>query len=777
MATKQKKLDVDLSEDSPQSQATQIILQLLEKSVPMKLDALEQISGLDSNTFQETLKYLLDEGRLLINNAGLVIDTVKANLIVGVIQLNRSGLGFVLCKDGSSSDLLLDATESSKVLPGDIVLVKKIASRRNESKEKTYAEIVEVIKRPMTRIVGRIRIQKKIGILVPEDSRIYKEFTVDPGHMLGAQYGQVVVGEISNLGPLPNYPSCRIVEVLGDIDDPGMEIEIAVRKFEIPHEFSEATKKEIQTFSDQVTRTDLRNRIDLRDIPFVTIDGVDARDFDDAVYCKPLGPTRGWRLLVAIADVSHYVCPGSAIDLDAQSRTTSVYFPRRVIPMLPEELSNGLCSLNPSVDRCVLVCDAIVRPTGIVKAYQFYPAVMRSVARLTYDDVWAAIQNPKGSQAVQMVDVFRHVLDLYELFQVLLTARTSRGAMDFETTETYIVANEQGKIEQILPRERTDAHRLIEELMLVANTCASDFLLRNKVPCLYRVHEPPSEERIEKLRKYLNPLGLTLEGGVKPTTMDYSSLLQKIKDRPDKAVLQTAVLRSMQQAYYTPHNQGHFGLSYSAYTHFTSPIRRYPDLLVHRAIRAIVSDTKYVPKLLVPLNETGNFANIRSADEQKVANPEIQTWEKLGTLCSNGERRADEASYDVVAWLKCYYMKSHIGMVYQGTISSVAPFGIFVLLDDLYVEGSIHISELGADYYEYDEARSRLVGTRTREIFSVGDQVTIRVLSCDLDLRRIDFQLIDRSYSSKYKSKKRTRVGVSTQRSNSKTRRQRKGKY
>ena len=677
----------------------------------------------------------------------------EAHVYRGVVQGHRDGYGFLIC-DEDVPDLFITEEEMTKVLPGDVVEAISLSS---DARGRQIAEIQKLIKRRMTKIVGRLTLgRNKLGriisaVVTAEDIRITHRFTLEPNTVSKEMDGKIVVVEPNETGLFEDDAKwsaikSKLVEVLGDIEDPGMEIEIAVRKFNLPHQFSEANKAEIAKFSDHVTKADLRNRVDLRDIPFVTIDGADARDFDDAVFCLPVERKKGWyRLLVAIADVSHYVKPGSAIDKDAQLRTTSVYFPRRVIPMLPEELSNGLCSLNPHVDRCTMVCDSVISPEGEVTAYQFYPAVIRSAARLIYDDVWAALQDPNGPAAAAMDHVLGNVQDLYDLFKILLKSRTLRGAMDFETVETYIVANEQGKIEKILPRERNDAHRLIEEMMLVANTCAADFLLKNKAPCLFRIHEPPSEDRLEKARAALAQFNVRLGGGSIPSPSDYCEALDQIRDRPDKAAIQMILLRSMQQAVYSPHNVGHFGLAYEAYTHFTSPIRRYPDLLVHRAIRGVLRGRKYVPKILVSPDEVDVPIQTRELivkeGEDKPKVPHIEVWEKLGLLCSANERRADEASYDVMGWLKTYYMEQHIGEVYKGIISGVSPFGIYVTLDDLYVDGAIHVSNLGREYFEYSESANALIGQDSGQRYSVGTPVVVKVVRCDLDARRIEFSI------------------------------------
>jgi ribonuclease R len=509
---------------------------------------------------------------------------------------------------------------------------------------------------------------------------------------------------------------------------------------------------------DKVPAKDRKDRIDLRDVPLVTIDGEDARDFDDAVYCEPakVGRGKGWRLLVAIADVSHYVQTGSAIDIDAYDRATSVYFPRRVIPMLPEKLSNGLCSLNPDVDRLCMVCDMLVNAKGDVHAYQFYPAVMHSHARFTYTEVAAILGNTRGPEAIKRKERVTDLMNLQDVYKALLASRAVRGAVDFETTETQIVCDESGRIEKIVPRVRNEAHRLIEEAMLAANVCSADFIQQGKHPGLFRVHEGPTAEKKDILRNYLKALGLGLSISDDPHTSEFQKIAQATKDRPDAQQIHTMLLRSMQQAIYTPVNSGHFGLAYEAYTHFTSPIRRYPDLLVHRVIKAILLGRTYaLPSLPVPGEAHAKLSKrLEKSRAAKGDSPESQAprvrmsaadqraWEAAGLHCSANERRADEASRDVEAWLKCKYMREHLGEEYGGVVSAATSFGIFVTLDSLYVEGLVHITELGGEYFRFDELRQELRGERTGIRYAIGSRVQVQVSRVDLDGRKIDFRLV-----------------------------------
>ena len=641
------------------------------------------------------------------------------------------------------------------VLHKDRVKVRVVRSDRKGRPEGRVLEITERSNQP---IIGRLLFESGIWIVAPEDKRYGQDVMIPKAATGPAKPGQVVVVELTEPPSLFGQPVGRVKEVLGEIDDPGMEIEIAVRKYSVPHEFSEACIALARTLPDKVQPQDKRQRVDLTDVPLVTIDGEDARDFDDAVYCEPTkvgrgkSALKGWRLLVAIADVSHYVQTGSAIDIDAYDRATSVYFPRRVIPMLPEKLSNGLCSLNPEVERLCMVCDMVVTEDGEVSAYQFYPAVMWSHARFTYTEVAAILANTRGPEALKRKDRVADLINLHDVYNALLKSRARRGAVDFETVETQIVCDEVGHIERIVPRTRNDAHKLIEEAMLAANVCSADFISQSKHAGLFRVHEGPTPEKKEILRNYLKVTGVGLTISDDPSPGEFQAIANATKDRPDSAQIHSMLLRSMQQAIYTPVNGGHFGLAFDAYTHFTSPIRRYPDLLVHRVIKAILGKTKYkLPSLPTPGEahaklsrrlEKGAVAKEKDGEKPKKLSPETQAWQAAGLHCSANERRADEASRDVEAWLKCKYMHEHLGEEFSGVVSSVTSFGIFVTLDAMYVEGLVHITELGGEYYRFDEARQELRGERSGMRYAIGSRVQVQVSRVDLDGRRIDFRLL-----------------------------------
>ncbi len=674
--------------------------------------------------------------------------------IEGQVQGHRDGHGF-LVRDDSEPDIYLPANEMRAVLHKDRVKVRVV---RFDRKGRPEGRVVEILERPEQPIIGRLLQESGIWLVAPEDKRYGQDVLIPKGATGSAKPGQVVVVELTEPPALYGQPVGRVTEVLGEIDDPGMEIEIAVRKYSVPHEFSDACLEQAKGLPDKVRAQDRKGRVDLRDVPLVTIDGEDARDFDDAVYCLPtkVGRGKGWRLLVAIADVSHYVQTGSAIDIDAYDRATSVYFPRRVIPMLPEKLSNGLCSLNPDVDRLCMVCDMLVTTKGEVHAYQFYPAVMHSHARFTYTEVAAILANTRGPEATRRKERVQDLIHLHDVYRALLASRQVRGAVDFETTETQIVCDESGRIEKIVPRVRNDAHKLIEEAMLAANVCSADFIQQGQHPGLFRVHEGPTPEKKDILRNYLKALGIGMGLSDDPHTSEFQKIAEATKDRPDAQQIHTMLLRSMQQAIYTPINSGHFGLAYEAYTHFTSPIRRYPDLLVHRVIKSILEGQKYeLPALPTPgeahaklskrlqKNKPGQQGG-RAARLPKVrmTAAEQQAWEAAGLHCSANERRADEASRDVEAWLKCKYMREHLGEEYSGVVTAVTGFGLFVTLDSLYVEGLVHITELGAEYFRFDEARQELRGERTGIRYAIGTRVQIQVSRVDLDGRKIDFRLV-----------------------------------
>ena len=711
-----------------------MIIELLEqKGVPSKIEVLARelsITEEEYEFFERRLKAMARDGQVLINRRGAVCAADKLDLVKCRVEAHKDGFGFAVpltpTKDG---DFVLYERQMRGIMHGDIVTVRPAGIDRKGRREGTVLDIVE---RAQSKVVGRFYMDRGVAILEAEDKRLNQSIVLEPDSVahFKPESGQVIVGEIETY-PEQNRPAvAKIIEVLGDYADSGMEIEIAVRKHHLPHQFSEACAKAAKKIPDRVRKSDLKGRVDLRDLPLVTIDGETARDFDDAVFAEKIG--RNYRLVVAIADVSHYVHPDDAIDTDAQERSTSVYFPRRVIPMLPENLSNGICSLNPNVERLCMVCDMVITYAGNIKEYRFYPAVMRSHARLTYNQVWDWISDGLDYPHKAQIDT------LYKLFKILQKKRFERGAVEFDSIETQMLFDDNGKIEKIVPVVRNEAHKLIEECMLAANVCAAEFLMKNKHVALFRNHLGPTPEKLATLREQLGLLGLQLGGGNNPTPKDYAALAEQFKGRPDAELLQVMMLRSMQQAVYEPHCDGHFGLAYEAYAHFTSPIRRYPDLTVHRAIKAVLNQQTYTPS---------------------------KSWQALGVHTSFCERRADDASRDVENWLKTYYMRDKVGEIFEGKISGMTNFGLFVTLDGIHIDGLVHISDLGEDYFNFRPEIMAIEGERSGIRFNMGDKVSVRVTRADLDTSKIDLTLISGGSSGKKRRAKTTaQTGSKTKR-------------
>ncbi|MDR1528938.1 MAG: ribonuclease R [Burkholderiales bacterium] len=674
---------------------------------------------------------LIKRGALFENRKGALFLPEAIDLVVGTVIGHPDGYGFLKPDDGGD-DFYLPPSEMFKALHGDRVTARRLY--RNEH-GKTTAEILDVLQHAQSEIVGRLHQKHGVWFVVAEDRRLNQDFLLSARGRGKAQDGDIVAVEIVEPPLASREAIVRVKEVLGRDGDDGIEIEIALRKHALPFRFDKEALREARRFGKEVKEEDKNTRIDLRNVPFVTIDGETARDFDDAVFAEKRG--RGFRLFVAIADVAHYVRDGSALDKEACERGTSVYFPRRVIPMLPEELSNGLCSLNPQTDRLVMVCDMQISTQGAIRQYTFYPAVIRSQARLTYTQVWNYLSGKKSGSTIKNAAQCDSLDTLYSLSQKFLVARQKRGAIDFETTEMQIEFDRYGKIVTITPLVRNDAHRLIEECMLAANVSAAHFILTRRAEALYRIHEGPTPEKLAALKSFLSLCSLPLGGGDKPTAKDYARLLKQVETRDDKELLQTLLLRSLQRAEYSNEEKGHFGLSYDHYTHFTSPIRRYPDLLIHRRIKSLLTQKSYHP--------------VNGA------------WKALGAHCSMTERRADEASREVETWLKCIYMQQHLGKVMTGTISGVTHFGLFVTLDGLAIDGLIHISELGTDYFRFDATRHALIGQRSGVTYQLAERVTVRVIRVDPNSGKIDFTLSDEIAPDRKQTKKQKRTRAENQ--------------
>jgi len=680
------------------------------------------------------------DGQLVCNRRGQYLPVSRVNLMKGVVIGHRDGFGFVKLDEGGS-DLYLSARQMQTVFDGDRVLVR---ADSEDHRGKRHAVIIEILERNTTQLVGRLYREGNIVQVEIENTRINQQILVDFDDTADAEHGQYVVVEILHQPTKRTHATGRVIEILGDHMAPGMEIDVAIRTYGVPFEWPKALEMAVGKLKPEVADEDKEQRIDIRHLPLVTIDGEDARDFDDAVYCKK--QASGWKLYVAIADVSHYVQPESPLDLEANNRGTSVYFPDYVVPMLPEVLSNGLCSLNPKVDRLCMVCEMDISKEGRVTGSRFYEGVMFSHARLTYNQVGTMLEEPESSDGLQLCEDFAEVLpelqNLYSLFGALTERRKERGAIDFDTVETRIIFGEERKIDAIVPTVRNDAHKIIEECMLCANVATAEFLSRHKIPALYRIHETPSAVKLENVRAFLGEQGLQLMGGDEPSPADYQEIIRQIKDRPDFSVLQTVLLRSMSQAVYGPEEKGHFGLAYEHYAHFTSPIRRYPDLLVHRAIKSIIYSEKVSDDVVRP----------DELDLSRYAYPyDLAKMLVLGEHCSMTERRADEATRDVNSWLKCEYLQQHLGEVFEGIISGVTGFGFFVELADLYVEGLVHVTSLKSDYYQYEAAKHRLIGERSGMSYSLGDSVVVEVAKIDLEERKVDFMLVSSEPSKRTK--------------------------
>ncbi|MCC5880847.1 MAG: ribonuclease R [Idiomarina sp.] len=665
------------------------------------------------------LRAMERDGQLVYTKANAYGLPERMDLIKGRVIGHRDGFGFVQPVEGGG-DLFLPHHQMQLVLHGDIVLVRESGTDQRGRRE---ARVVRVVEAGTQEIVGRFFVEQGVSVVVPDDTRITQDLLIPAENSHGARHGQMVVAKLVSRPSRRSSPVGKVTEILGDHMAPGMEIQIAIREHGIPYEWNVEVNAEVDTIAEEVTAADKAGRIDLTAMPLVTIDGEDARDFDDAVYCEPEG--KGFRLWVAIADVSHYVTPQSALDNEAHTRGTSVYFPDNVVPMLPEKLSNGLCSLNPNVDRLCMVAEMQIDHSGHLKSYDFYPAVMNSKARLTYTKVHKILAGDpvlRERYEGQIGDLE----NLKSLYDILKKSRGQRGAIEFETTETRFVFNAQRKIEEIVPVHRNVAHMMIEECMIMANVAAARFVEKHEGTTLYRVHDTPDDERLEGFRSFLGEIGLSLSGGDDPQPRDFTKLLLQVADRPDHELIQTLLLRSLKQAVYTPDNQGHFGLALDEYAHFTSPIRRYPDLLLHREIKYQLKRRKR--------DVAGLEGGFHYGEKH---------MQELGAHCSSTERRADDATRQVDEWLKCEYMQDHVGAEFDGVISTVTNFGFFVRLSDLMIDGLVHISSLSSEYYHFDSQRQFLIGEHSRRVFRVGDGLRVKVKGVNLDERKIDFDLVD----------------------------------
>lgn len=694
------------------------IMEILDEyGRPMSRSKLFDKLDLSSESQQESLgfrlKAMLRDGQIMQDRRGRFCLLQKINLLRGTVQGHPDGFGFFIPDDGSE-DMVLSAKEMRAVMHGDMVLAYQSGLDRRGRPE---AKIHEVLEHANTTVVGRFFTDHGVNFVIPDSKRLTQDISIPQEFIGEAKNGQIVLVELIAYPNKRSQAIGRVIHILGEHMAPGMEIQVAIHAHGIPFEWPDDVLAEVGKIPQQISEEQLKGRTDLRNLPFVTIDGEDAKDFDDAVYCykKPKG---GLQLYVAIADVSHYVAKDSALDQEAARRGNSVYFPGKVVPMLPEALSNGVCSLNPHVDRLCMVAELSITQEGKISRSRFYRAVIHSHARLTYTAVGAWLEQGKTDEKHQAL--WPMLESLYDLYHILLDTRRLRGAMDFETTETRIEFDENKKIKCIVPVIRNDAHKLIEECMLAANVATARFLEKAEIPTLYRVHAAPEEDKITALRQFLGELGLSLGGGRKPGPKDFQRTMNMIGDRPEKHLIETVMLRSLKQAQYVESNEGHFGLAYSAYTHFTSPIRRFPDLLIHRAI--------------------GHLLDNHPVYEFEYSHEDMN---RLGKHSSMTERRADEATREVITWLKCEYMQDKLGQVFKGRISAVTSFGIFVELDEIYVEGLVHVTSLKNDYYTFDSAKHRLIGARGGQVYRLGDKMTVLVARVDLNERKIDFEPVE----------------------------------
>ena len=689
----------------------------------LKLEGEEQYEGL-----RRRLRAMERDGQLVFTRRQCYALPEKLEMVKGYVIGHKDGHGWVRPEGsvGKDNDIVLPHHQMKNIIHGDYVLVQPTDNSKRGRRE---GRLVRVLEERNDQIVGRFFLEYGYSYVVPDDSRISQDILIPNEHKAGARMGNVVVIEITDRGSRSRGMMGKVVEVLGENMAPGMETQIAIRTHQIPHEWPEEVNQQVANLGEEVPEEAKEGRVDLRQLPLVTIDGEDARDFDDAVFCEKK-KSGGWRLWVAIADVSYYVRPDSALDKEAINRGNSVYFPSQVVPMLPEVLSNGLCSLNPQVDRLCMVCEMTISETGKLSGYKHYEAVMNSHARLTYTKVHHILEGDEELRE-RYKELVPHLEELHSMYKVLKGAREQRGAIEFETVETKFIFNAERKIESIEPVERNDAHKLIEECMIMANIASASLVEKAKEPALYRIHETPGEERLMGFRDFLAELGLELGGGLEPSPTDYAHLMSQVGDRPDQELIQTMLLRSMKQAVYNADNAGHFGLALQRYAHFTSPIRRYPDLLLHRAIKYLIA--KHEGRNQDRWTPTGGY------------HYSFDDMDFYGEQCSMTERRADDATRDVADWLKCEYMQDHVGDELDGVIANVTSFGFFVRLTDLHIDGLVHISTLANDYYQFDPIGQRLIGESFGNIYRLGDAVKVKVLAVNLNDKQIDFELVETS--------------------------------
>lgn len=715
--------------DKPIPSREFILEYLKERAKPANYSELSEELNLQGEEELEALhrriKAMIRDEQLERLKGGYLWPAKPRILLEGNVVVERGKLvkTWVAPKDGSSR-VLLSVEDAHAVYAGNKVVVSAVDVLWDKPR---VGRLVKIIEQGRVLLVGRFVQEAGFCHVIPHSKEMAHNILIPHGKENSAQDGHIVVVELIKQHAIRwTEPIGEVVEVLGSEHTPGIEVEAVARAYNLPTVWPEAVLKEISKVNETIPPAAKRGRLDMRDLPLMTIDGEDAKDFDDAVFCEHK-KDGSFKLYVAIADVSYYVRQNTALDKEAQTRGNSVYFPGQVVPMLPEILSNGVCSLNPEVDRLCMVCVMTISEAGKITRYEFREGIMKSHARLTYTKAAALlVEGANDALKEQYSNILPGLQNLYKLYQILKKQREIRGAIEFETMETRIIFSENGKINRIEPVQRNEAHRLIEECMLCANVACARFLKKHKLSALYRNHEGPPAEKLADLKLFLNELGLSLDGIPQPSPIDYSKLLKAIQNRPDANIIQTILLRSLSQAVYSKDNLGHFGLAYPIYCHFTSPIRRYPDLWVHRQIRMLLRGQWSEKKL----------EEARSEEFQK-------NLELLGNHTSMTERRADDATRDVVRWLKCEYIQKYIGEDREGIISGVTRFGFFVELKDIYIDGLVHVTSLRDDYYYFDALHHRLVGERSGIQYKLGDKVTVRIAKVDIDERKIDFELIN----------------------------------
>ena len=701
----------------------EMILQLLSAADgPMEAEELAEKLALTAperfEAMSARLRAMVRDGQLLQNRKGGYVPAEQVDLVAGSVIANPDGFGF-LRPDAGGDDLFLPPYEMRKAMHGDRVLASVTGTDRRGRQE---GAIVEVLERRLNRLIGRFILEDGVSYVEPDDRRIQRNILIPPEARGDAQAGQLVVCELTRAPDARRPPMGKVLTVLGERLTASLAVQAAIHGHDIPHEFPQEVLDQAAAVPLEVEPATVRERADIRDLPLVTIDGEDAKDFDDAVWCEP--NREGFRLVVAIADVSHYVRPGTPLDDEAQKRATSVYFPGFVVPMLPETLSNGICSLKPKVDRLCFVCDMQIDRKGEVTGSKFYEATMHSHARLTYTQVWnavdeAALPEDREDALGRIGSLLPQIQRLHQLYQVLAKARAKRGAIEFESSEVRFVLDAKGEVSQAGMLQRNDAHKLIEECMIAANVEAAKFLIGAEVPAPYRIHDRPPEQKYADLLEFLKEFQLRMPPWSKVHPRDFTQLLKTIRERADSTLIESVLLRSQSLAVYQPENVGHFGLALEAYAHFTSPIRRYPDLLVHRAIKHALSGA-----------QPEKFRYSPSAMAQ------------LSLQSSERGRRADEASREVDERYRAAWMEKHVGSEFDGVISGVTSFGLFVELDDSKVNGLIHVTQLPNDFYHFDPIRKTLTGQRTDREFRLGDRVSIIVMKASVEDRKIDFKLV-----------------------------------